>query len=243
MLKINNLNKSYADKKAVDNLCLEVKKGEIFGFIGPNGAGKTTTIKMIVGILKKDSGEILVNSLDNETRSIEVKRNIAYVPDNPDIQRKLKGIEYINFLADLYDISKEDRLKTTNYLADLFEMKYALNDQIGSYSHGMQQKIVLMGALVTNPDLIILDEPMVGLDPKSAFNLKNLMKDLCKEGKTVFFSTHVLDVAEKFCDRVGIIAKGKLIASGTIDELRTQEGSNGSLEEIFLEITGENYEK
>lgn len=245
MLTITNLTKTYATskknsagaKKAVDNISLKVNKGEIFGFLGPNGAGKTTTIKMITGILKPDSGEVEIDGINILTDPIAAKKKMTYVPDNPDIQKKLKGIEYVNFMADMYDVSKEDRKERTQKYGEMFEMSDVLGDPITSYSHGMQQKIVLMGALVTDPQLLILDEPMVGLDPKSAFKLKELMKTMCAEGKTVFFSTHVLEVAEKFCDRVAIINKGQIIAMGTLEDLRKMEGSTGSLEDIFLELT------
>ncbi len=238
MLKISHLSKSYdGKKKAVDDVTLSANKGEIFGFLGPNGAGKTTTIKMIIGILRPDEGEILIDGINNLDDPIAAKHKMTYVPDNPDIQKKLKGIEYVNFMADMYDVSREDRKERTAKYAEMFGMTEVLNDQITSYSHGMQQKIVLMGALVTDPDLFILDEPMVGLDPKSSFNLKETMRAMCKEGKTVFFSTHVLEVAEKFCDRVAIIDNGKLIAMGTLEELRKAEGTQGSLEDIFLELT------
>ncbi len=240
MLKIEHLTKTYAsgNKKAVDDISFEVKDGEIFGFLGPNGAGKTTTIKMVTGILKSDGGTINIKGIDAASNPLEVKKLIAYVPDNPDIQKKLRGIEYINFLADMYDIPSDVRTKECEKYALLFGMKDSLYAPISSYSHGMQQKIVLIGAFVTQPELMILDEPMVGLDPKSAFNLKEAMKAFAKEGKSIFFSTHVLDVAEKFCDRVGIINHGKLIAEGTLEELRNMEHSQGgSLEDIFLEIT------
>lgn len=242
MLRIENLTKTYVNgtKKAVSDVSLHVKSGEIFGFLGPNGAGKTTTIKLITGILRRDSGNILIDGIDTLAEPIEAKKIMAYVPDNPDVQRKLRGIEYINFMADMYEISKEERKRLTQKHAEMFEMSDALNDQIGSYSHGMQQKIVLMGALVTDPKLLVLDEPMVGLDPKSSFRLKELMREMCNEGRTVFFSTHVLDVAERFCDRIGIINRGSLIAQGTLEELRSLEGSSGTLEEIFLELVDEN---
>lgn len=238
MLRISHLSKSYdGKKKAVDEVTLSANKGEIFGFLGPNGAGKTTTIKMIIGILRPDEGEILIDGINNLEDPIAAKHKMTYVPDNPDIQKKLKGIEYVNFMADMYDVNREDRKERTAKYAEMFGMTEVLNDQITSYSHGMQQKIVLMGALVTDPDLFILDEPMVGLDPKSSFNLKETMREMCREGKTVFFSTHVLEVAEKFCDRVAIIDNGKLIAMGTLEELRKAKGTQGSLEDIFLELT------
>ncbi len=244
MLRIEHVSKSYdRNKKAVDDLSIHVKKGEIYGFIGPNGAGKTTTIKMITGILKMSSGNIFIDGINIASNPIEAKRRMTYVPDNPDIQKKLKGIEYVNFIADMYDISKADRQERTNEYAKLFGMQDALYNQIASYSHGMQQKIVLIGALVTDPQLIVLDEPMVGLDPKSSYNLKELMKKRVSEGKTVFFSTHVLEVAEKFCDRVAIISHGKLIAEGSLAQLRENlaEGDM-SLEQIFLELTDEDNE-
>ncbi|MCL1914369.1 MAG: ABC transporter ATP-binding protein [Eubacteriaceae bacterium] len=244
MLIIEDLNKSYSPKgaKAVDSLSLEVKRGEIYGFLGPNGAGKSTTIKIVAGILKRDSGLVLIDNIDSERFPIEAKKAIAYVPDTPDLPKKLKGIEYVNFIADMHDISKEARKAKTMQYAELFGIEHALSDKIGSYSHGMAQKIVLIAALVTNPRLLILDEPMVGLDPRSSFSLKELMRGMCDEGKSVFFSTHVLDVAEKFCDRIGIINNAKLVASGTMEELREQEQSPSStLEQIFLELT-ENHE-
>lgn len=246
MLTINDLTKTYGNakkaadgnyKRAVDHITLHVAKGEIFGFLGPNGAGKTTTIKMITGILSSDSGEVLIDGINIAANPIAAKKKMTYVPDNPDIQKKLKGIEYVNFMADMYDVSKEDRKARTQKYAEMFEMTEVLGDAITSYSHGMQQKIVLMGALVTDPQLLILDEPMVGLDPKSSFKLKELMREMCKEGKTIFFSTHVLEVAEKFCDRVAIINKGQIIAMGTLEQLRKAENSTGSLEDIFLELT------
>lgn len=239
LLKIQNVSKTYgkAKVKAVDNISLEVKPGEIFGFLGPNGAGKTTTIKMIVGLLKPDEGIITVNGVNVWEEPLKAKSMISYVPDNPEIYDKLKGIEYLNFIADMYGISKEERKRKLDYYLDLFEIKDAVGDVIASYSHGMKQKIVLTAALLNNPELFILDEPMVGLDPKSAFNLKEIMRDMCNKGKTVFFSTHVLEVAEKLCDRIAIINKGKIIALGTMDELRSHAEERESLEKIFLELT------
>ena len=238
MLSIQNITKSYTSgKPAVDRISLEVKKGEIFGFLGPNGAGKTTTIKMITGILRPDEGSIFIDGIDILHDPIAAKKKMTYVPDNPDVQKKLKGIEYINFMADIYDVSKQERRDRTLEYSEMFEMDAALNNPISSYSHGMQQKIVLIGALVTHPELFILDEPMVGLDPKSSFRLKEHMRNMCKNGGTVFFSTHVLEVAEKFCDRVAIIDKGRMIAMGSMEEIRQEEGMQGSLEDIFLELT------
>ncbi|MBC8591329.1 ABC transporter ATP-binding protein [Wansuia hejianensis] len=239
MLKIENISKSYGkgSVKAVDNIDLEIKSGEIFGFLGPNGAGKTTTIKMIVGLLKPDGGKISIDGVDVWDSPLEAKSKISYVPDNPEIYDKLKGIEYLNFIADMYEIPKEERIKDIEYYTKLFNIEHALGDIIGSYSHGMKQKIVLTSALITNPDLFILDEPMVGLDPKSAFNLKEIMRKMCNDGKTVFFSTHVLEVAEKICDRIAIINKGKIITVGTMEELREHAKEKESLENIFLELT------
>jgi len=239
MLKLENVSKSYSsgNVKAVDNVSFEVKPGEIFGFLGPNGAGKTTTLKMIVGLLKADAGNIFINGLDFQEHSIEVKKMISYVPDNHEVYERLTGIEYLNFMGDMYGISKDIRSKKINEYLDLFELKDAVGDLIKSYSHGMKQKIVLIGALLNDPEVFILDEPLVGLDPKSAFKLKEIMRDRCDAGKSVFFSTHVLEVAEKLCDRIAIIRKGQIIACGTMDELRQQSESKQSLENIFLELT------
>lgn len=239
MLKIDNLSKSYnkGEIKAVDNISLDIKPGEIFGFLGPNGAGKTTTIKMIVGLLKPDNGSVNVGGVDAWEEPIKAKSMISYVPDNPEIYDKLKGIEYINFIADMYGISKGKREESMNHYLEMFNIKDAVGDIIGSYSHGMKQKLVLTSALVSEPNLFILDEPMVGLDPKSSFNLKEIMRGMCDEGKTVFFSTHVLEVAEKICDRIAIISKGKIVAMGTMEELRSHAKEKESLENIFLELT------
>lgn len=238
MLRVEKLNKAYANGsiKAVDNVSFTVKKGEIFGFLGPNGAGKTTTIKMIVGLLKPDNGEILVNGIDNQKESMKAKFHIGYIPDKPEIFDKLKGITYLNFMADVYNVDVKTRTERIEKYLEIFEMKNAVNDVISSYSHGMKQKIALIGALVHEPDLFILDEPMVGLDPKAAFNLKQIMREMCNKGKSVFFSTHVLEVAEKICDRMAIIRKGQIISEGTMQELRAMEGE-ASLEKIFLELT------
>jgi ABC-2 type transport system ATP-binding protein len=239
MLNIENLSKTYgkASFKAVDNMSLEINDGEIFGFLGPNGAGKTTTIKMIVGLLKPDAGSIEVGGINVWQMPYEAKKRISYVPDNPQIYTKLKGIEYLNFIADVYKVSKKERDEKIYTYASIFEIKSALGDIIESYSHGMQQKLVLTAALLHEPDLMVLDEPMVGLDPKSSFALKEIMKQHCELGKSIFFSTHVLEVAERICDRVAIINKGKIIAQGTVEELRAKLGEDDSLEEIFLEIT------
>lgn len=241
MLSLKNISKSFDGGKtyAVDDISLEVKNGEIFGFLGPNGAGKTTTIKMITGLLKADSGSILINGIDTKKEAVLAKRQFSYVPDNPEIFEKLKGIDYINFLGDIYGVAKEERIQRINKYASLFQMEKAIADPIMSYSHGMKQKIVLIGALVHEPEVFIMDEPMVGLDPKSSFDLKEIMKEHCSKGKSVFFSTHVLEVAEKVCDRIAIINKGKIIAWGTIDELKTMTQKNESLENMFLELTKE----
>lgn len=239
MLKIQNLSKSYSKgtTKAVDNISFEVKPGEIYGFLGPNGAGKTTTIKMIVGLLKQDSGVILVDGIDTNKNSMKAKLKMGYVPDNPQIYDKLRGLEYLNFMADVYRVSEQDRKQRIEKYLRLFSLEDAANDLINSYSHGMKQKIVLTGALINDPDLFVLDEPMVGLDPKSAFNIKEVMREMCDRGKSVFFSTHVLEVAEKICDRISIINNGQIIAQGTMAELRTKAGREESLEKIFLEVT------
>jgi len=238
MLIIKNLSKSYnkGSVKAVDNLNLRVMPGEIFGFLGPNGAGKTTTIKMMVGLLNPDEGSITIKGCDGQKQPLDVKRNIGYVPDNPEVYDRLTGIEYLNFMGDVYQVPsgiRKDRIR--NYL-EMFELADAASDLIKSYSHGMKQKIVLTGALLHDPALWIMDEPMVGLDPKSAHLLKEQMRKHCDNGNTVFFSTHILEVAEKLCDRIGIIHRGKLVAIGTMDELRHGDNAD-SLENIFLELT------
>ena len=238
MIKIENVSKSYIKgKKSVDTLDLEIKDGEIFGFLGPNGAGKTTTIKMITGILNSDEGRILIDGKDINKEGIEAKRNIGFVPDTPDIFLKLKGIEYLNFMGDIYGVPTDIRKKRIEELTKKFEIYESLNEEMQGYSHGMRQKIVICGALLNNPKNWILDEPMTGLDPKASFDLKEMMKNHAKEGKCVFFSTHVLEVAEKLCDRVGIINKGKLIFVGTFEEMKEKLKDNGSFEELFLEIT------
>lgn len=240
MIKISNVSKSYVkNKKSIDSLDLEVKNGEIFGFLGPNGAGKTTTIRMITGILNPDEGDILIDGNSIKTNPIEAKKAIGFVPDSPDMFLRLKGIEYLNFMADVYDVPVETRKQKIEELTKKFEIYDDLNSQIQSYSHGMRQKIVICGALLSEPKNWILDEPMTGLDPKSSYDLKEMMKEHAESGKTVFFSTHVLEVAEKICDRVGIINKGKLVFVGTLEEMKEKFKENGSLEELFLEITEE----
>ena len=238
MIKLENISKSYVKgKKSVDSLNLEIKDGEIFGFLGPNGAGKTTTIKMITGILNADEGRILVDDKDIKKESISAKKTIGFVPDTPDIFLKLKGIEYLNFMGDIYEVPKEIRKQRIEELTKKFGIYDNLNEEMQGYSHGMRQKIILCGALLNNPKNWILDEPMTGLDPKASYDLKEMMRKHAKEGNCVFFSTHVLEVAEKLCDRVGIINKGKLIFVGTFEEMKTKLKDNGTLEELFLEIT------
>lgn len=239
MIELLNVNKSYNGTiKAVNDLSLTIPEGQIFGFLGPNGAGKTTTIKMITGILNADSGSIKINDIGIKENGIDAKKQFGYVPDNPDIFLRLKGIEYLNFMADIYEVSTEERKKRIETMAERFELSSALGDQIQSYSHGMRQKIVIMGALIHNPSVWILDEPMTGLDPKSSFTLKEMMREHAESGKTVFFSTHVLEVAEKLCDRLAIINKGSILFCGTLDEMRQHFADrNESFEKMFLEMT------
>ncbi len=238
MIQIKNISKSYVkEKKTIDDLNLEIKNGEIFGFLGPNGAGKTTTIKMITGILDIDEGDILIDNISIKENPIKAKKEFGFVPDSPDLFLKLKGIEYLNFLADIYNVSKEDRKNRIEKYSKMFDMFDNLNDRIQSYSHGMRQKIIVIGAMLHNPKNWILDEPMTGLDPKSAHDLKVLMKEHSSKGNCVFFSTHVLEVAEKLCDRIGIINKGKLIFVGTYEEMKKKFKEDASLEDLFLEIT------
>ena len=232
MLKIENLTKKYGDKSAIDNLNLEVQDGEIFGFIGHNGAGKTTTIKCMVGILEFDNGNIYINGNSIKDEPLKCKKDIAYIPDNPDIYENLTGFSYLNFVADIFEIDKKTREERINKYAEAFEIKNELQDLISSYSHGMKQKLVIISALIHTPKLLILDEPFVGLDPKASFTLKEIMKEITKEGAAIFFSSHVLEVVEKLCDKVGIIKEGKLITYGTVEEVK----GNESLEEVFLEL-------
>ena len=236
MIKIKNVTKEYVEGiKAVDNLSININPGEIYGFIGPNGAGKSTTIKMITGITDSTEGEIIINGVSSKNEK-EMKLQFGYVSDTPDMFLKLKGIEYLNFLGTIYNVSKDERKNRIVELADKFELTSALGDKIQTYSHGMRQKIMVMGALLHNPKVWILDEPLTGLDPKSSFTLKEMMKEHASKGNTVFFSTHVLEVAEKLCDRIGIINKGKLVYEGTMEEIK-EAYPNLTLEEIFLEIT------
>jgi len=237
MLKLEGLNKSYRPgQKAVDDLQLHVLPGEVFGFIGPNGAGKTTTIKMMTGILRPDSGSVVVHGVDMLADPVAAKCAIGYVPDNPDVYDRLTGQEYLNFVADIYGISAADRKARAGELLEEFDLADAVNNPIKSHSHGMKQKIVLISALLHRPPLWVLDEPLTGLDPKASHLLKSRMRRHCEDGNTVFFSTHVLEVAEKLCDRIGIIQHGQLKFVGTLEELR---GDNtASLEDIFLKLTG-----
>lgn len=232
MLKIINLSKSYKNKKAIENISIEVKKGEVFGFIGHNGAGKTTTIKSIVGIHNFEEGDILINSKSIKENPIECKKDIAYIPDNPDIYESLTGIQYLNFIADIFKVSKNEREKKIKYYSEKFEINRALGDLISSYSHGMKQKLVIISALIHSPKVLILDEPFVGLDPKASFILKEIMREFCNNGGCIFFSTHVLEVAEKICDKIGIIKGGKLMAYGKINKVIGDK----SLENIFMEM-------
>lgn len=239
MIEFKDVSKSYIkDKKSVDSLNFSVEDGEIFGFLGPNGAGKTTTIKMLTGILDIDvGGDILIDGKSIKSNPLEAKKQFGYIPDSPDMFLKLKGIEYLNFIADVYEISKEDRKERIENLAKKFKIYDDLDSRMESYSHGMRQKLMIISVLLHNPKNWILDEPMTGLDPKSAFDLKEMMKVHAKNGNTVFFSTHVLEVAEKLCDRIGIINKGKLLFVGTFEEMKSKLKENASLEELFLEIT------
>ena len=237
MIEIKNISKEYKkNKKVINNIILEIKDGEIFGFLGPNGAGKTTTIKMMTGILEIDEGDIFIDGKSIKENPIEAKRLIGLVPDNPDAFLKLRGIEYLNFMADIYEVSTEDRIKRIKELSEKFEINNVLNNKVESYSHGMRQKLIIIGVLLHNPKNWILDEPMTGLDPKSSFELKNMMREHANQKNTVFFSTHILDVAERLCDRIGIIDKGKLLFVGTYEDLKKELKENKSLEELFMEI-------
>lgn len=236
VLEIKNYSKSYGEgKKAADNVTLTVEAGDIYGFIGHNGAGKSTTIRAVVGVLDFTEGEIYIDGHSVKEESVECKKITAYIPDNPDLYDNLTGIQYLNFIADVFEISVEEREKSIKKYADMFEITNDLGDQIGAYSHGMKQKVAIISALIHNPKLLVLDEPFVGLDPKATFTLKEIMHELCKNGTAVFFSTHVLDVAEKLCNKIAIIKSGKIIASGTTEEL-----TNGnSLESVFMEVVDE----
>lgn len=234
MLEIKNLTKLYGDNKAVDDLSLCVKSGEIYGFVGHNGAGKSTTIKAVVGALDFNEGQILIDGNDVKANPIECKKITAYIPDNPDIYDHLTGIQYINFVCDVFGVGEERNQKIAKYSQD-FQIQNNLGDLISSYSHGMKQKLVLIASLVHSPKLLVLDEPFVGLDPIASFRLKEIMKELCANGSSIFFSSHVLEVVEKLCDRVGIIKKGKLVVEGTMEQI----AGDKSLENLFLELANE----
>ncbi len=235
MLNISHLTKTYGEKKAVDDLSLHIAPGEIYGFIGHNGAGKTTTIKSVVGILQFDEGEITVDGISIKNDPIACKKKIAYIPDNPDLYDFMSGIKYLNFVADIFGVSAADRQERIKKYADMFEITGDLAQPISAYSHGMKQKLAIISAWIHEPKLIIMDEPFVGLDPKASFLLKEMMHEVCEKGGAIFFSTHVLEVAEKLCDKVAIIKGGKLIRSGTMEEVKGDD----SLEEVFLELEGD----
>ena len=235
MLQINHLTKTYGDKKAVDDLSLHIQPGEIYGFIGHNGAGKTTTIKSCCGILQFDSGEILIDGKSISKDPLGCKSVLAYIPDNPDLYEFMSGIQFLNFVADIFGVSVADRQERIRRYGDMLELTDDLAQPISAYSHGMKQKLAVISALIHTPKLIIMDEPFVGLDPKASHLLKQLMRQICDDGGAIFFSTHVLEVAEKLCDKVAIIKGGKLMRSGTMDEVK----GDTSLEEVFLELEGE----
>ena len=235
MLRIENLTKTYGEKRAVDNLSLHIAPGEIYGFIGHNGAGKTTTLSADVGILDFDKGEVFIKGESIRKNPLACKQKIAYIPDNPDLYEFMTGIKFLNFIADIFGVPEEKRQERIRKYADLFEMTENLAQPIASYSHGMKQKLAIISAWIHEPKLIIMDEPFVGLDPKAAHILKQMMREICDEGGAIFFSTHVLEVAEKLCDKVAIIRNGQLIQSGTMQEVKGDD----SLEEVFLELEGE----
>ena len=232
MVEIKGLCKSYDNKRVVDNLDLTINDGEIYGFIGHNGAGKTTTIKCLIGILSFEKGEILIDDLSIKDKPIECKRKIAYIPDNPDLYNYMSGIDYLNFIGDVFNVANEERVKRIDKYAGIFELTDSLANPISSYSHGMRQKLAIIAAWLHEPDLIVMDEPFVGLDPKASHDLKLMMREFCDRGGSIFFSTHVLEVAEKLCDKVAIIKQGQLIKSGTMEEVK----GDSSLESVFLEL-------
>ena len=235
MLQIEHLTKTYGEKKAVDDLSLHILPGEIYGFIGHNGAGKTTTLKSVAGILRFDAGEIRIDGTSIRTDPLACKRKLAYIPDNPDLYDYMTGIQYLNFIANIFGVSAADRQVRIRELAEHFELTNDLAQPIAAYSHGMKQKLAIISAWLHAPQLVVMDEPFVGLDPKAAHLLKGMMRELCDRGGAIFFSTHVLEVAEKLCDKVAILRAGKLIRSGTMDEVKGDD----SLEEVFLELEGE----
>ena len=232
MVEIKGLCKSYDNKRVVDNLDLTINDGEIYGFIGQNGAGKTTTIKCLIGILSFEKGEILIDGLSIKDKPIECKRKIAYIPDNPDLYNYMSGVDYLNFIGDVFNVANEERVKRIDKYAGIFELTDSLANPISSYSHGMRQKLAIIAAWLHEPDLIVMDEPFVGLDPKASHDLKMMMREFCDNGGSIFFSTHVLEVAEKLCDKVAIIKQGELIKSGTMEEVK----GDSSLESVFLEL-------
>ena len=232
MVEIKGLCKSYDNKRVVDNLDLTINDGEIYGFIGHNGAGKTTTIKCLIGILSFEKGEILIDGLSIKDKPIECKRKIAYIPDNPDLYNYMSGIDYLNFIGDVFNVANEERVKRIDKYAGIFELTDSLANPISSYSHGMRQKLAIIAAWLHEPDLIVMDEPFVGLDPKASHDRKLMMREFCDRGGSIFFSTHVLEVAEKLCDKVAIIKQGQLIKSGTMEEVK----GDSSLESVFLEL-------
>ena len=235
MLNIEHLTKAYGEKKAVDNLSLHIAPGEIYGFIGHNGAGKTTTLKSVVGILQFDAGEITIDGISIKENPLECKRRFAYIPDNPDLYDYMTGIKYLNFIADIFGVGANERQARIRKYADAFELTADLAQPIAAYSHGMKQKLAIIAAWLHEPKLILMDEPFVGLDPKASHLLKKMMRQVCNEGGAIFFSTHVLEVAEKLCDKVAIIKSGRLIRSGAMEEVKGDE----SLEDVFLELEGE----
>ena len=232
MLKIEHLSKSYGEKKAVDDLSLHIHPGEIYGFIGHNGAGKTTTIKACCGIMQQDAGEIYIDGISMRAQPLDCKAKLAYIPDNPDLYEFMTGIQFLTFVADVFEVSASDRQERIRKYADAFELTGDLAQPVSAYSHGMKQKLAIISALIHEPKLIIMDEPFVGLDPKASHLLKEIMRDICNRGGAIFFSTHVLEVAEKLCDKVAIIKQGKLVKSGTMEEVK----GDTSLEEVFLEM-------
>jgi len=239
VIAFDHVAKSYNKGKvrAVDDLTLTVPSGEIYGFLGPNGAGKTTTLKMVVGLLRPDAGSIAINGFDVRTDALKTKSLATYVPDYPAVYERLTGLEYLNFIGDVYGVPKRERLERIDKWLEIFELGQAVGNPIQSYSHGMKQKIVLIAAILPAPRVMILDEPMVGLDPRASHRLKEMMREHCDAGGTLFFSTHIMEVAERICDRIGIIHKGRLVASGTMEELRRIDKEQQSLEHIFLELT------
>ena len=240
MIEVRNFSKTYSNNKvAVDDISFDVRDGEIFGFLGPNGAGKSSTIKAIVGINKPTSGSIKMNGLSLDEGQTAYKSQFSYIPDNPELFENYTGYEYINFLSDIYGVDEKTRKERLDYYLEYFDIRMAMGDQIETYSHGMAQRLALIGGLINDPEVLILDEPMVGLDAKSSYNLKQILRERASAGKSIFFSTHVMSVAEELCDRIAIINKGKIIAIGTFDEIKSQASHKENLEAIFLELTDE----